>query len=324
MSFRIVFASLMAVTALGATTAGAQQPVPEPGCAGLAITDAPDDAKRFGTLDAPDNFDVTGVFFVHRDGKTYAVMQTQGPGGSKLPTGATGARWYIFFKKGDQELFVRAGNITPDGESFEYGHTDTSSATGQYVKDADTTGRFGDGFLEIVVPGAQAKSGQTISAPRAETFERVGNRLFDIDKTEGTGKAYTVGACESASAGPDPTVPAPPAPGDPVDPGVPSDPTAPGSQPAGTLQVSAPATAKLKGRRLTLTLTSVGKVTNLRAALKKGSKTVGKGTLASIEGKRALKLTLGNKVKKGSYTLVLTGINADGGTATRKLSLRLK
>ncbi len=47
------------------------------------------------------------MYFTHAGGKTYANMQ-QKAGGSTLPPGATGARWYMYWKVGANEFWVRA------------------------------------------------------------------------------------------------------------------------------------------------------------------------------------------------------------------------
>ena len=333
--------ALAALTAIAGTNAGAQTGPTQPGCAGLSVEDPENDARRLeGGSDAPDNFDITGVFFTYSGGKAFANMRTQA-GGDQLPPGASGARWYIVFTAGGKEHFVRAAISNLGDAVFQYGDTAPTETGTSYTVTGETTGKFNEGtpgVLQIAIPPeVGGTSGTELSMPRGETFDVVGNALFPIDAApdDGGGDAYVVNGCESgANAAPQPQPPGPPAP--------PAPPSGGGgggggAQPAaappestaqpGTLAVKLAKTGvKAKGRSVTFALT--GTATGIRATLLAGAPrkptVVGRGSLARIAKKGKLKLRLSRKLKKGSYLLALTGTNPDGRGATLNVKVRLR
>jgi hypothetical protein len=334
----------LAASATSASVAGAQSSgAPAPGCAGLAGEDEAGDASRLeGQAEAPDNFDITGVFFTHRDGKTYANMRTVA-GGAELPVGASGARWYIYWTTSVGEKFVRAAINNFGAPIFQYGSTvkDPNTQQTQFSPEGETGGRFVEGapgYLEMEIPADYGGApGTELSSPRAETFDVVGNQLFGIDTAPegGVGDSYVVGACENGPAPSDQPMPVD-APA--TDVPAPAPAPAPASDPspvrAAESAVAAPAALLVKlakpgvkaprGRSLSLAVTGTGQFTQLRARLLSGRKTVGTGALAKLAGKGTLKLKLSKRLKPGAYVLALTGITADGRVATPNLKLRLR
>src|SRR5207249_4852862 len=71
---------------------------------------------------------------------------------------------------------------------------------------------------------------------------------------------------------------------------------------------------KATGRKATLKVTvSGGAVSHAKIALLKGTKRIGAGSAATLEvGVNSIKLKLAKKLKKGRYTLKLTGTAPDG------------
>ena len=71
-------------------------------------------------------------------------------------------------------------------------------------------------------------------------------------------------------------------------------------------------------------ISSTSRVTKIKAVLKKGTKKVGTGALAKLEGKGTLRLKAAKKLKKGAYVLKLSGTNADGRPGTLTVKVKLK
>ena len=305
-------ATAIAAAALTAVPVGAQQGAPAPGCAGVNLTDPAGDASRTAG-EAPPSTDILAIFYTYDDGKLYANMQLA-DAQDELAPGATGMRWYIMFKSGTETNWVRATKTGPVDATFNYGHVDP--ADDSRVSDGTTEGKFfpgPNGVIQILVPAdVGGTSGKTLTGTMGETDEAIVNQLFPIDETK-AGKPYTVGSC---GATPPPGSTPPPA-------GTPTPP--PSTKPdVVALQVSPPKSAKAKGKAVSLTLKSKDEIKDIKAALKKGSKTIGRGALARLKGKGTLKVKFAKKPKKGSYTLELTGTNADGspGSLTTKLKLK--
>jgi hypothetical protein len=229
--------------------------------------------------------------------------------------GAAGpqTRWYIGWTLGDAVKFVRAAS---DG-TFVHGTLDGTS----YSTEGDTSGKFhpgADGVIEVVIPGGSAPKGKKLEAPYVEVKNAIAHPAgaafapgADPDRAPDAdgGKAYTVAACDAGT--PPPPTPAPA--------------TSEQEVQHGALVVAAPAQVKVpKKRSLALKLTSSGKVTDLEARLSKGKTQLGTGKLATLDKKGTLKLKLGKKARKGSYSLLLIGTNPDGKRADKTVALKLK
>jgi len=72
-----------------------------------------------------------------------------------------------------------------------------------------------------------------------------------------------------------------------------------------------------KARKLQASVTVSREVKSISAALKKGRKVVGKGSLGTTSGTKKLTLKLSKKLKKGTYTLAV--VATDGSTSTEKV-----
>ena len=328
-----------------AVGAGAQTAMPTPDCSGMAVTDAPGDAKRVNPgspQKSPDNFDILGVFFTNEGGKTFANLQLA-EGSDAIPDGAQGARWYVTFTYKGAQRFVRASHNAIDGEpTFSYGHYEDTTR----VPDGDIAGKFiagKPGVLQLPITAAAGGStGTTLAKPFADTSEAVlapntspgvGYRLFPNDRApddeESFGKDYTVGSCTS---GGDPGGGATPGGGTLPGAGTPPT-TAPG--PVGE-PAALPVKASRKGgsarkaskkKRLRLALRSSQPVRDLTARLFKGDpakpRTFATGRLASLNGKGRITLKTRRRLEKGIYSLRIDGKLADGrpGVANFKVKL---
>jgi hypothetical protein len=313
----VLVAVLAAVPALGQGTK------PEPGCAGV-YNDKKGDA-------APAQLDITGFWFKHQAGKTYAVLRLADLK-PVVPTDATGANWYVLWNVGEVQYFVTMSvEVTAPDPTFSYGTVETTPNGTLRQGAGDVPGRIvegPEGTIEWEIPAeAGSKPGQVFKSPIADTATSTG-LIFSLLSTidEATGKTYTVNGCEAGGGG-GTSAPAPSAPA------TPTAPTSPTRQQgaAGQLDVAVtgklPAAKKVK-KSLSVGLTSKKGVTGLKATLYKGNisanKVVAKGSLAKLAGKGKLKLKVSAKLKKGGYTLYLSGRNADGQAADRKVAVKLK
>ena len=323
-------AAVIGCGALLVPVAFGQGAKPEPGCAGFY-------ADKKGDVDQP-NLDITAFWFNHVGGKTFANIRIDNLT-QTLPDESTGMNWYVLWTFEDAQRFVQAQVEAPNLSGPTYGYGTVNGNIREQASDVEVTGQFiegPDGVIQVEIP-AEIGGGKGIElkAVTADTQTSLGvpgvaSALSEVDTA--AGKAYKVGACEDGSA-PAPTTPAPG--GDPA----PSPTTPPSSTPPSSGQPSAsgkldmtaskkvPRAKKVK-KALTLAVTSKGGVTDVNAALYKGAPSKGKvaaqGKLARLKGKGKLKLKVKGKFKKGSYSLVLIGKNADGTTADKTVKLKFK
>ena len=339
-----VLAFAAAAVAVGG--AGAQDPAPQPGCTGIQFEDPAGDAvaspQGLGIpgAKAPDSYDVTGGFFRVDDGKTTANLRIANLDATNAP-GADGARYYVFFTMGDVDNWVRATR-TGDEVVYEFGRSDGTSL----VTDGNTTGKMfngKDGIVQIVVPAALKATGKTLTNTGGESraISAEAGTLYWTDiapDDANTGKPFTVAPCADAGGG---TPPAPTDPGQTTPP--PSSPPPPSKQPESNQPGTPPPTTagpaaldvrvsagkqsarKIgKRKRMTLKVSSSKGVTGLVATLKRGAKTAGSGKLAKVGGSAKLTIKVKRKLKPGSYTLSLSGTNADGQRAAGVVNLRIR
>jgi hypothetical protein len=111
-------------------------------------------------------------------------------------------------------------------------------------------------------------------------------------------------------------------PASPQEPG-PAQPAAPA--PTLTAKAGKASAKKLaKARKLVVKLTTTAPLTKLAAAMRKGSKVLGKGSLASLQssGKITVKLPK-KKLKPGSYKITVQGLDAQGRTVSAVASVKV-
>ncbi len=326
---------IAAVAVGGGLAAGAPAPAPAQDakptpCVGLAAQDPSGDqaygfAGNFSPAPADPSVDLTEMFFRSDNGKV-TMNFTVAEAKSTPPAGTAGSGIRVLYDN-PADLFLDV-DITSAGVTYSYGHFGDAGPEA----DGETTGKIYEGtngVISVDLPASHGGKAGMKLAGTAFSFYNLGALLGSTDyiPDEGSWK-YNGGACSGSSA---PSSPAPaPGPAPAPSPGqqpAPS-PGSPQTQPLGRLAIKAsPTTLKAKKVKKVakLTLTSSEEVSNLTAALKKGSKTVGTGKLASVkQGKTALKLKIKGKLKKGKYQLVLNGRKSNGtnGAAFLKISVK--
>ena len=80
--------------------------------------------------------------------------------------------------------------------------------------------------------------------------------------------------------------------------------------------------ARKAKKKLTISLSSDGRVNGLVATLKKGSKTVGRGKLATLNGPGKIALKV-KKLKKGAYTFRVAGRSDAGNVVAAQVKLKI-
>jgi len=337
---RFVLGALLAAAAaaLLATPAWA---APVPGCAGTAFTDAAGDATD-STVPGPGspgqpNLDVLAGWFLDDAGTVTANIQVANLN-TDVPVTATGVDWYMIWTNAAGELkFVRA-SVAPGGDPvFSYGSVTVTDANTLYQDEGEASGQFfsgPNGVVQIQVPADLA--GGTLKAPHALTSAEqsfssdvvsVGNLpTADNAPDEGGGQDYTVGTCSSTPTttstpdvgGPPPvaTTPAGQAPSSS------SGSSAPAARPAALRLTVRRASARTVSRRhaLTVGVATTAPLTKVTALLldRRGKK-VATGALARLSGKGTLKLRVRRTLRKGAYTLRVTGRDGSG-TVVAKLA----
>lgn len=121
------------------------------------------------------------------------------------------------------------------------------------------------------------------------------------------------------------TAPAP-APGEPAPAPTPSGPASPPAPTSFSLTVKPAKTSARRAnrsRKAFATVTSDREI-SVQAALKKGSRTVGKGAIAKLNGKGKLALKLSRKLKAGKYKLTVAGRDAAGTTVVRTVAVKVR
>jgi hypothetical protein len=338
---RFVLGALIAAAAaaLLATPAWA---APVPGCAGTAFTDAAGDATDT-TVPGVDgkgqpNLDVLSGFFLADGGTVTANIQVANLT-TDVPATATGVDWYMIWTNAAGALkFVRA-SVAPGGDpAFSYGTVTVTDANTLYTDDGETSGQFftgPNGVVQIQVPADLA--GGTLKAPHAATSAEQdfdtgagisGGRLATADNApdEGGGSDYAIGGCTSTPT----TTPAPDVGGPSPVASTPAG-QAPSSAPSGSSAPARPAALHVAVRRtsartvsrrhaLTVAVSTTAPLTQVKALLldRRGKK-VGSGALARLSGKGTLKLRVRRTLRKGTYTVRVTGRDGSG-TVVSKLA----
>jgi hypothetical protein len=303
-----VLASAAALAAAALTgSAGAQDAKPTPsGCFGGTITDDTGDQAPFGA-----NMDVKGGWFRYitgKDGKPQLVADIQVANLEKSVTPGWNAHtWWVRFQLGEETQFV-IGQLNSDGSwAFHYG----ADGEDGYAIAGPTTGRAfegPDGIIEVDIK--QKAAGKLLGAPHITArpaMTQGGQPILtpsaDRAPDSGGGEDWEAKPCGAAAE-----VTPPPIGG--------------GTAPAPAALDLAAGKAKLSGKTVSVALT--GQATKVTGTLAKGSKTLARGKLAKVAGKATIRLRGSKKIKKGSYTLTLTGITSGGQSATKALAVKLR
>lgn len=327
-------AASVAAAVLQVVPASGQDPLPTPGCAGIAFSDKAGDQVFAvpglgGTGEGAPNTDVLRGWFTTGDDGTFANIEV-----SKLdetvqsPSTATG--WYMVWTLGEETKFVKA-ETTGDGFTYSYGTLDAG-----FTEEGETAGKAfpGDkGILRIKIPAVAGGSlGKKLSSPYAHTTNSysvpgVGGALGTADDgPDGqNGTAYTVAGCA------EPTTPAPAATPTPA-PGATPAPTGPSGPPAAApglgLSIKpgfASVKTIVKKRKVTLRLAAKAPLTAVVVSLTttKG-KVVATGRLAKIGRTATATLKLKGTPKPGTYRLNVTAKTASGQTVSGRYRFKLK
>lgn len=304
---------------------------------------------------AKNNMDVRAGFFRYVDGVLTANIQVTDLN-KELEDGSNGARWYFYFTVGELTRFVRAGVDDAGEVDFAYGALSPSEDQPGNVDQGDTTGRLyegADGIVSIVVPvGEMQLAGETLGSPNAQSkpsfSEPATGRgivpTADTGPDDGVGADFTVEPCAVEGKATQATKSQTPANdqrsggggggsggggatggGDSTTPGGPVG----GGVQALRLRVKAGRiSARKSRRRLSVRLLPGETIKGLRATLYTGKaqrpRVFATGRIATLKKARKLTLKVKRKLKKGTYTLALTGRNAAGQTSTVAVRLRVR
>lgn len=284
---------LTALSSVFVAQSGAQTDKPEPGCAGVSASDGASDSSAA-------NLEITRFWFNRVSGKTTANIEVKNLS-KTVPSGATSVSWYVTWTT-DAVHFVSANT---NGSDVSYSYGDLVGST--YSENGTTSGSLaqGDkGVITITIPNDIGGSmGSKLEGPYATATENTDTGVLNLLSTadtapdEGEGKAYTVAECAEAT----PVVPA-----------------------LGVKASTALGSAKKAAKKKSVSVKLTGEATEVAGTLTKGSKTYGSGTLAKVSGSGKLKLKLTRKVKKGTYTLALQGVNPDGASAKSTVKVKFK
>jgi hypothetical protein len=309
---------------------------PAQSCFGALFTDKAGDNVRahpaFAGEPGTENLDLITGFMKYdaAKGDDASTVNIQVKNLTKdVPQGSTSLQWQLdYVGKAGALAWVRAVTDFSGLVTYDYGGQQDASATTLNVRQGATAGNFfegPDGIVQIVIPAALEPKGQALKTMVVHAYEPAqavpgaaptpikGGQLYEQDNAGVKGQFVIGAACPVGSP-----PAAPPATG-----GTPK-PATPAVQAEGPLPVKV-TTTKFKAKKvkkgMTLKLTASEPITQLAAQIKKGTKVLGKGTLAKLSGKGSLKLKA-KGLKKGSYVLDLVGTDAKG--ARRFVSAKIK
>lgn len=313
---------------------------------GLFVKDSDKDSAEPNSVPAGAshaNMEIKGFFLKHEPAKgaeATTVNIIVKDLNTTLPSGNTAINWTMKYTFDGTERFVRAVADYSGGTAFEWGeYTATglpAGVSGTFQYRGGTPGKLfegPDGVVQLVLPpdvggkAGSALSGLDVSANTGKSVVPVAattpSRGVAYQNDNAIASKWTVETCVAGTG----ALPGTTAPGTGTG-------TAPGTTPSGPSQTTGPTALPVKllsskakapkSKALALKLSSTEKITGLVAQLRQGSRTVGKGKLASISGKATLKLKLSRKLKKGKYLLDLVGKDAQGQQRSTTASLTLK
>lgn len=316
----IATVALAGLAAAPAAFAQGPESVPAvPDCSGILIEDGTGDTGIQGAPIAQGaNNDIKAAWLRWDvvDGEPAVTVNIQVADLNKtVPAGADNVRWYFYYPGAGGETQSVLAELAGGNFTFHYGHV---GADGNAI-DGTTTGRAiegPNGILQIQFPSARVELGARISDAYVQTQPLFGVILPTTDRAPNSGaaqKSYVMQPCPGA------TPAAPAVPVAPVTPGAPA-------KPANTsLPVKLAASkAKPKGRTMAVKLSSAERCASITAKLTKGRTSYGTGKLSSLDGKGTLRLKLAKrKLRKGTYTLTLSGTDSSGAKLKRSLRLRV-
>jgi hypothetical protein len=323
-------ATALAIAAAAVAPAGAaDKPVP---CGGAyLLTDKAGDTnfdpsgQGLPGSSAPDNTDITGLFFNYESGTLTANIEIANlTKDVPAPSDSQAGVWYyVFYNYKGKDRFVKAINRSGGDIEYRSGYLDSESVPGFIVYATDPEplkGSFHEGakgVVSIEIPAALGgKEGEKLGLASAtvdyiqgpDDANGVNNRIDQApdDGTPPNGKNYIVTACTGTTG-----------------------PTGPAGSTVLPFKVSksiGKAKKAKKGRSISVKVRSTAPITSLKAKLKNASgtgATLATGKLAQLDGAAKLKLKFKRTLAKGSYKLIASGV-VDGTRLTAKKTVKLK
>jgi hypothetical protein len=174
-------------------------------------------------------------------------------------------------------------------------------------------------IFEVVKPdGEKEQFGDATAMKVTGTIKNAANGTYTInvaqnEQTEATHKGTAELVFPAKPSTPPPATIPPPA----------TTPT-PAEQPASTAPPTISLGArKLKKKVLPISISSSAPVSEVAATLKRGGKTVAKGSLERVESNGLIKLKFKSKPRRGRYTLKVTGLDDQGRSVTKSLRVKI-
>jgi hypothetical protein len=317
-------AALVAALAVPAVAAP-DKPAP---CDGKYLVNDPAGDQQFseegvGLFATPENTDVLGYFYSVDGDKVAANIVVSNLDTTPM-SGAQATRYRAYLTTGGVIHYVQA-LVSSSGATYTYGE---DFAGVSYTNDGDTTGTLFEGkngIVQIVVP---PDIGGKVGTALGATSATAGELMAPVPEEIMLPPFYLQGDTAPDAAADGPT--AHPAPCAAVEAG---GPTSGGTGQTGTTTtptISVKATAvsakkASKKKSVTFTLSSSEALTSVTAKLKKGSTVVASGKLASLSDSAPIKLKLKQKkLKKGTYTLSVTGKSSSGAAVKATLKVKIK
>ena len=335
---KIACAAVAAAAVLAAPApALAAKPAP---CGPMAVTDPAGDQQLHVPQvgfplgqEAAALTDMTGLF-LRGDGTKVTAGLVISDLSKAVPDEAAAIRWTLYYTVGEQAYFARVV-LWADGEiEYYYGTEGTTLERLGDMKGEFHEGK--DGVIAFVIPAnGGGKPGSKLTVANviaAYQFEGGQGSSADFMPDEGEFEA-TVPACEAGSTPPPGDGGTTPPPGTEPNPQPNPQPSPPSSNPQPAPQADfrvsvKPTTLRAKklkrGKAIAFTLKSRETVTGVTGTLLKGKKSLGKGKLARLAGTGKLKVKPKGKLKKGRYTLVISGKRPDGSTGTIAVPIRVR
>lgn len=301
-----VAAAALAVAAAVPATQAQDSVKPRPDCNGVAYVDEVGDATTptpglaLGSQGPAPQLDIVQSFLTTKEGITRANLVIDDLTKEIAGAGSSNEYYAYFTDDAGTVRYVNAIVLGDGSVTYEQGTQDgnlntTAGATeGQMFEGKN-------GVVSIVIPDSIGAVGSNLKALSTSTvlgYDAVAVRSLPqsdaAPDNDADAKNFVAQACT-----------APPA-------------------PAPAVRTSLPVVpvGSMSARKLSLKLRAGSPVTKLVANVKRGKKVVASGKLSKLSGTKTLNLTRKSSLKKGSYRLELSGVDASG--AKLKAAYRLK
>src|SRR3712207_5452469 len=160
-----------------------------------------------GSTKAPDNADVTNVFFNYRPGKDGKPVLTANIQVTKLDKtipskqySSGGLAWYAYYVHKGESRFVRAHNQT--GSSVTYGYGSIDNDTGVFTTEGTTQGAFFEGPNGVVQIDVPADHGGKVGEELGGVVGRVDGFTGGPDDVSGINNAFNSAPDDAAISPP--------------------------------------------------------------------------------------------------------------------------